>query len=425
MSFHSMRRLLAALLISVLVSACGGGGPASPPAGGITVAPGDGQVIISWTADPGVDYWLFFVAGTSISTSSLSSAPGHQGRTNVTSPYVLTGLTNGVTYAFTMDGRVSGGPGGPGTPSVTALPRPAGTTWTAGTTLGSTAMRGTAFGTASDAVLYYVSVGDGGAVYRSPSTDGATWTPWTPVTSGLTSNLNAALYGLGKFITVGASGNIFYSTDTLTWTAATSNTTQNLNAMATNGALVIAVGDGGAIQYSTDGITWSSVSGVPTANLYGIAYTGTGLWVAVGAGGTLLTSTTGLTWSAATSGTSVDLKSVTYRPATIITNPTTPLTTTTYPATFVAVGLGGTVLTSTDAATWTSQTVSPASDLLAISATASQFLAVGAGGAAFTSPDGTTWTSQTTNTTANLFGLINAQAQYIAVGQNGTNLYSR
>ena len=411
MILRTLRLGFAVVLFSCLVSACGGrGSSAPPPAGGITVVPGDGQVTVTWTPDPGVDYWLFYAPTSSISTTTLSSTPGHRGVINVTSPYVLTGLTNGVTYSFTMDGRISGGPGGPGTPSVSAIPRPAGTTWLAGGTMGATDMHGIAYGTASNAIAYYLSVGNGGAMYQS--TDGVSW---TVIPGGIAANLNAALYALGKFMTVGAAGNIFYSSDTLTWTASTSGTTQNLNAVATNGAFAVAVGDSGTIQYSTDGVTWYPAVSVPTGNnLYGISYSSSGLWVAVGAGGTLVTSSDGTNWSLGTSGTAVDLKSVAFRAAT-----------TTYPASYAAVGLGGLVLTSSDGISWTSQTLSPASNLLAIVPTASQFLAVGTGGAAFTSPDGIAWTSQTTGSSSTFFGLVNAQAQYVAVGLGGTSIYSR
>ena len=425
-----MRRVLAAALISGLVGACGGGGPAPAPVGGLTVVAGDGQVTLSWAPDAGVDYWLFFAPTSSISTTSLSNAPGHQGRTGVTSPYVLTGLTNGVTYSFTIDGRFGNGAGGPGTPSVSAVPRPAGTTWAPGTGMGTANMRGIAFGTASIATAYYVAVGDGGALYQS--TDGiSNWTAiTTSTTSTITTNLNAAMGVLSKFIAVGDSGKIFYSSDIVNWYPATvtGSTTQKLNALTSNGTLVVAVGDGGTILYSYDGGNWYPAASQTSSNLYGVTYAGSGLWLAVGAGGTMIASGDGLNWGPVTSNTTNDLKGIAYRFATTIIDPTTtPATTTAYPATYTAVGLGGTVVTSLDGTTnWTLQTaVSPASDLLALFPTVSQFLAVGANGAAFTSLDGITWTSRSTGTTANLLGLINAQAQYIAVGQGGATVYSR
>jgi hypothetical protein len=84
------------------------------------------------------------------------------------------------------------------------------------------------------------------------------------------------------------------------------------------------------------------------------------------------------------------------------------------------------VLKSTDGASWTGATLSPASNLSAIvvPVTNSQFLAVGDAGAVVTSPDGVTWTAKSSGTTASLQGLITAQVQYVAVGTSGVNLNS-
>ena len=58
------------------------------------------------------------------SAINMTSPPGNHAwiTSNVTSPLVISGLTNGVTYSFAMDGRISGGPGGAQTPSVSATP---------------------------------------------------------------------------------------------------------------------------------------------------------------------------------------------------------------------------------------------------------------------------------------------------------------
>ena len=64
---------------------------------------------------------------------------------------------------------------------------------------------------------------------------------------------------------------------------------------------------------------------------------------------------------------------------------------------FVAVGDAGTILTSPDGSTWTSQTSGTQGLLQAVTYGDSLFVAVG-GHAIFTSPDGTTWTVQTSGT---------------------------
>ncbi len=123
MSLTSLRLKITALFLAAFLASCGGSGSsAPPPTGGITATAGDGQVTITWTADAGVDYWLMYAA--TASAINMKSPPGNHVwiTRNVTSPLVISGLTNGVTYSFAMDGRISGGPGGSQTPSVSATP---------------------------------------------------------------------------------------------------------------------------------------------------------------------------------------------------------------------------------------------------------------------------------------------------------------
>ena len=126
MSLNSLRLTITAFFLTVFLAACGGGSGSSapPPTGGITATAGDGQVTITWTADAGVDYWLMYAA--TAAAVDMKSPPGNHIwiTSGVTSPYVVPGLTNGVTYSFAMDGRISGGPGGAQTPSVSATPNP-------------------------------------------------------------------------------------------------------------------------------------------------------------------------------------------------------------------------------------------------------------------------------------------------------------
>lgn len=418
MTLSSIRSTILAIFFPLLLAACGGGGsPANPPAGGITVVPGNDQVTVSWTADAGVEYWLWYVAGSSVTTTT----PGHLTKVKVASPYVLTGLTNGLTYAFAVNGRTGGGAGGPLSPSVTAVPRAAGSTWVAGTSMGTNDIRGLTYGAASDASLNFVAVGDVGVMFKS--SDGAVW---SALTSPSVANFNATLYALSQFIAVGSpsgAGNVFRSTNLLSWTPASTNpgSAQNLNALATNGSRVVAVGDNGTIQSSTDGLTWTTATTVPTADhLYGVTYVASGLWLAVGANGTLLTSTDGLSWVTRASSTTNALRSV----AGIAFSNTSGYL-------YVAVGLSGAVRTSPDGITWTAQALGSAADLYAVNAStialpaSNQFLVVGAGGAAYTSPDAVTWTAQNTGTTANLWSLYGSPALYFAAGSAGANISSR
>lgn len=98
---------------------------------------------------------------------SCYGSPQCQIFTNAVSPMVVSNLTNGTLYSFTVNGRIDGGPGGTGSPAVTAIPRLAGGIWVVGTPIGSTNINGIAYGT------FFVAVGDSGALFTS--TDGINW----------------------------------------------------------------------------------------------------------------------------------------------------------------------------------------------------------------------------------------------------------
>jgi hypothetical protein len=408
-----MRRLLvlvAAILAGLLVAGCGSSGKsADAPAGGLNLVAGDGIITVTWSMASGVDYWLFYANSTSISTSNWTAISGSRSALGAVSPYVATGLTNGAIYSFTLNGRTGGGPGGDGTPSVSAIPRLAGTAtatlpapWTAGAALGANDLRGVTWGTA------FVAVGANGAMYSS--TDGTTW---TALNSAVANNLNAAVYR-GAYLAAGDGGAMLYSTDGVTWTPRTTGTANNLNAIATNSGLFVAVGAKGTIVHSADGITWTAAANSATANdLYAVAPYGNGLWIAVGANGTLVTSVDGSTWTSVTSNTALDLKGVSYG-----------ISTATSAGTFVAVGANGTLVTSPDAVTWTAQTAIGTNTLSAVTY-GTQFVAVGANGSIFTSTDGTTWAGQPSTTNSNLNAIVRAPYSYSVVGASGVNLLAR
>ncbi len=106
---------------------------------------------------------------------------------------------------------------------------------------------------------------------------------------------------------------------------------------------------------------WTSRTSGTTQNLWGFAYGG--MWVAVGDGGTILTSTNGITWTSRASGVSQNLWGVAYG------------------GMWVAVGDGGTILTS---------------------------------------PDGITWTSRASGVSQNLYGFAYGGGMWVAVGSSGT-----
>ncbi len=71
---------------------------------------------------------------------------------------------------------------------------------------------------------------------------------------------------------------------------------------------------------------------------------------------------------------------------------------------FVAVGVSGTVMTSTDGQHWTVQASGTTADLYDVAYGNHQFMAVGAGSTVLTSPDGVTWMNRTSNILPLTFG---------------------
>ena len=426
-SFRLFVAALAAALVLLSVG-CGNGEPAPAPTG-LAVSAGEASATVSWDMADGVEYWLFF-GPSSVAPTTTSSMqgwfglPGGNVLLKATSPYVVTGLPDGLSYSFSVNARTNGGPGGPGSTAVKVTPRIAGASWLAGSTVPATTdLRSVTFGattgtTTTVPVNTYVAAGTGGAIYSS--LDGATW---SAVNGASSRNINAAAY-FGTFKLVGDGGLVLLSSDAASWTAQTSGTTQNLYALASNSLnLNVAVGANGTIISSADGISWTpATSSGTTRDLYAVTYTayGSGLWLAVGAGGTMVQSTDGLTWTSVASNTLADLRSIAY--GTQLLTSTTGVTTAT--SQFVVVGAAGSVLSSIDGATWSTQTLAGAGNLNAVTYGA-QYVAVGAGGKIFISADGASWTATTTVTSQNLYAVARGTLTYSAVGAAGTNLLSK
>jgi len=99
-------------------------------------------------------------------------------------------------------------------------------------------------------------------------------------------------------------------------------------------------------------------------------------------------------------------------------------------ATYVAVGDGGKIFTSTDLTAWTPAASNTTSVLYNVSFPKDTFVATGAGGTLLTSPDGSAWTVQTSNVSTALRGAAfgtgsaAAGASYVVVGDAGTILTS-
>lgn len=434
---HKFFSLLLSAILGLVLVACGGrGDSASPPTDFVATA-GDGQVTMTWTQTPGVEYWIWYAPGTLTAGQDILQASGHRSLVKATSPYILPITNANAPYTLTIDGRTGGGPGGAKAAFQFATSRPAGAAWSAANLSASTTntLRAATFGLDASGVYDYLAVGDARTLYYKASTDAdnGNWTAISSASSiGVNANLTAATYASGRFLVADSTGNIFYSTNLSDWTATTAHPV-SINAMASNGTAAVAVGNGGVVWYAADGITWVAATAVPagTPNLRGVAYLASAVWMAVGENGTVWVSTDGVNWSVPNGYTAVaeTLSGVAYRPA-LTVDPVTG-TAVTYAAQYILVGASGRYISSFDLLNWTYGTVSGAANLTSVTATASQFLAVDSAGKAFKLVDGATWGSAITtsatslNAVINTMGLANITARYVAVGTNGQISYSR
>jgi predicted small lipoprotein YifL len=401
--------LLSAALtaLALLLAGCGNKGSSESPPADFKVTAADGSAIVTWTAEPDVDYWIFYGPGANITTANWAVSGGSV-VTKATSPRTIGGLTNGNTYSFTINARKDGGPGGPSAPTQVVVPRLSGGTWTVGTPLGTGNLTGVAGG---NGALGYgnVVVGAGGAIYSSINQ--AAWT--TPTNPAASADLNATCYGTLGFVAAGANGTVLFSVDTATWAAQTSGTTATLYGCASAGTSgFIAMGAAGTLLTSANGTTWTPLASGTTDHLYSATF-GNGRYVAVGANGTVITTTDGTTWTAATSGTTRDLRGIAYAALADSASPTS------FSNIYVAVGAAGTVLTSADGTTWAAQAPLSADDFTAITY-GGQFVSVGKGGVIYTSLNGTTWEKRTSGTTNDLAAVTRTLSGYSAVGARGT-----
>jgi hypothetical protein len=387
---------------------------------GLEVAPGEGLVTVRWIQEPGLTYWIFFQAGSTV-------APGDLGAPlifDVQSPRVVAGLTNGVQYAFVMNATNKDSPGGPSTPVVTGVPRLAGSTWTSGAPIGTPPqnLNGVVFGAANR----IVAVGDSVTLlaadlnYTSTTPPGVTaWTQATSIPAGFASDLSAVTFDGSQFIALGTDGSIVKSTDGNAWTAAASipNGGARMNSLAfgfvPSGPTYVAVGDGGNIFTSPDLVTWTAATSPTGDALYNVSFPKDS-FVATGANGTLLTSADAVTWVAQNSGTSMALRGSTYG-----TNPAGV-------SYYVVVGDSGTIVTSTDGTSWSVTTLPGFPNLRAIRF-GTRFVAVGQGAIAY-SDDAINWSVPgfpPGSPAPDLASVIFTPAMYLAVGPAGANAVSR
>lgn len=448
-----MKKLFYLLIVAMLAPLLGGcldNGSSAPPPTNITATAGDGRVMLTWTGDPGVNYWMFTATAPSLTAFNWIDLPNARAFISVSSPFYLCSLFSGAPYYFAMNGRINGGPGGDSSPTVSATPYDAGRAWILYPAslnqnlygVGYTSLTTCSYGNPTSASGKFVAVGANGAIFTSDITDGITnGLSWNDRSlSGYLHNLNAVAGYIAnqnvsnpslRWVAVGDGSASFYSLDGDTWTAgnAYDPASPALHSITQVAGTFFAVGDAGTILSSTDGITWTTRNSPPvsSSHLYGVTH-GT-IFVAAGDGGTILTSGDGNTWTVQTSVASLTTSNL--RQVTSIGS------------VIVAVGENGTIVTSiNNGATWVLATLPgpPTSSLVGVTAqfhlaanavtdpvlgvvSFSQFVAVDTLGNAYTSPNGINWTS-TASTGISTNALVSSGFGYVAAGNAGATAYA-
>src|SRR6266705_1762674 len=424
-NFQLSRPMLRVMALASLIALAGCHRQANAPGdapSNLKVDPGEGQVTVSWDQLPGLTYWIFFQAGSTVT----ADAPGVPLIFDAHSPRVVAGLANGVQYAFVMNATDKDSPGGPSTPVVTAVPRLAGASWASGAPLGSPPqnLNDVAYGGALNRI---VAVGDLGSFfagdfnYTSASPPGVTaWTQPTSTPNGFVSDLSAVI-SAGQFVALGTDGSILTSTDGNAWTstsvAPVPNNGARMNSLTfglvSGVTSYVVVGSGGSIFWSTNLNDWTpaAVSGM-TNDLYSVSFP-KDAFVATGASGTLLTSTDAITWTAQNSNTLTALRGATYGTGSAAGAS----------AHYVVVGDSGTIVTSTNGTTW-GLTPPPLSQDLRAVRFGSRFVAVGQGGMVVYSDDAINWSLSSAGS-ADLASIIFTPSMYLAVGASGANAVSK
>ncbi len=234
---------------------------------------------------------------------------------------------------------------------------------------------------------------------------------WIPQNSGTTNPLNSISYGNGRYVVTSTNGLMLTSADAINWSQVTFGTFTLMG--VTYNPLVrkfIAVGNSGTIVTSVDGLNWMQQISGTRNNLNGIA-TNNGMTVVVGSNGTILYSTNGgLNWNPSTSVTNNWLAAVTrYDDGHGYSS-------------FVAVGLGGVILQSTDGVRWIPRSSGVTSDLYGVAASANKIIAVGSNNVELLSTDGgVTWTQQSIASTIDFWGITYSSQldEFAAVGKYG------
>ena len=254
-------------------------------------------------------------------------------------------------------------------------------------------------------------IGSNNYGYMTYSSDGVTWTNSAQINA---SGFSApAIWDGTKYIAFStAQGNYATSTDGINWTLNCSiSLIQYYSSLFFNGKPIglgftgADIVEGPSAQVVMQSGTWAyTVAAQSALNPRVVGYNGTDLYVAVGSGGTILTSPDGQTWTARVSALNDNFDKVAYLNGNWIV--------------MGGSGTGENLLTSPDGITWTARTAGTAIYNYAAYG-AGVYVVVGASGAVYSSPDLVTWTSRSAG--ANTFNdVIFANGVFVAVGDSNS-----
>lgn len=257
-----------------------------------------------------------------------------------------------------------------------------GASWTTAQTGTTDTLKDLVYGNGRYLALATVPAAGGSVSYvLRTSADGQAWTTPALPAAAADMRLAAILFANGKFtaIAVGLNGSfgalLLSSTDGSSWTAqALPSFWNDVGFLAFGNGVYVAVG--GVVQVSTDGVAWTMpvTSQTPPNRLKFL----NGQFITVGNNGAIRTSANGATWATRTSGTTRNLNDVDYGNGTYA-----------IAGAFNSQTGTGTLLTSTDAATWTLAdlgAVAPIQNLNGMAFGGGRFVAAGSLGALITAP---------------------------------------
>lgn len=211
-----------------------------------------------------------------------------------------------------------------------------------------------------------------------------------------------------KFVAVLDNGDILSSGYGESWITTKLNDKIVWNNVLSVNQHFIALGMHGEIRDSIDGVVWSNI---PNRDhrlwLYDLAYDSHKHYVAVGMGGTIVTSANLSKWQIQSSPTKNWLSAITYGSQK-----------------FVAVGANGVIISSSDGSIWQSVTIQTNKWLSDVQYVNGNFIAVGAGGTILTSESGNFWQQESSATKKWLYCVAYGNGHYLAVGDDSTIMTS-